>query len=307
MKPLLIMGSTGSGKSALALAVAEKLGGVIINADALQIYRDLAVLSARPGREDEARAQHKLYGFVDADERFSTGKWLDAALAEIKAAKAHKQQPILVGGTGLYFRALTEGLAEIPLIPDEVRQTLGAALKAEGVAALHARLSEQDSARIRPTDTTRVLRALEVLEVTGGSIFELQEATSPALKEWIGIALTPDREALYAALDARFEAMMAAGALDEARALMARGLNRDLPAMKALGAPHLMAHLRDEMALTSAVDLAKRDTRRYAKRQFTWISGQMRSWPKSTDSALEARLEAVFALMGSVDGALSVN
>lgn len=307
MKPLLIMGPTGGGKSALALALAEKLNGVIINADASQVYRDLRVLSARPSKAEEARAPHRLYGFVDASERYSTGKWIEDALGEIKNARAHKQTPILVGGTGLYFRALTEGLAEIPPIPDEVRAALAAALKAEGIEALHARLAEEDAARIRPTDTTRVLRALEVLEVTGGSIFELREATQPALKEWIGVALTLDREALYQRLDARFDAMMAEGALDEVKALAARNLNPDLPAMKAMGAPWLMAHLRGELALERATELAKRDTRRYAKRQFTWIGGQMRTWAKIEDEGLPERLAAVFALTGGVDGPLSVN
>jgi tRNA dimethylallyltransferase len=307
MTPLLIMGPTGSGKSELALALAERLNAVIINADASQVYRDLSVLSARPGAADEARAPHRLYGFVDAGERYSAGKWIEAALAEIKAARAQKKRAILVGGTGLYFKALTEGLAETPPVPDEVRAALGAALKAEGIEALHARLPAEDAARIRPSDTARVLRALEVLEVTGGSIFEWRQATQPALTAWVGLALTPDREALYARLDARFEAMLAAGALEEAHALMARGLDRDLPAMKALGAPWLMAHLRGEMSRERAVDLAKRDTRRYAKRQFTWIAGQMRAWPKSTDFALTPRLETIFALLGGVDGALSVN
>ena len=307
MMPLLIFGPTGSGKSALAIALAAELSGVVINADASQVYRDLRVLSARPSPEDEARAPHVLYGFVDAAERYSTGRWLDDALGAIKAANAKKQMPILVGGTGLYFKALTEGLAEVPPIPDEVRAALGAALQARGAAALHAQLAEEDAERIRPTDTARILRALEVLEVTGGSLRELQQSTSPAIKEWRGIALTPDRAKLYETVDARFDAMMAAGALEEARTLAARRLNSDLPAMKALGGPALMAHLRGELDLPHAVERAKRDTRHYAKRQFTWMGGQLNAWGKVKAERLDERLAAAIAVLQGVDDRLSAN
>lgn len=300
------MGPTASGKSALALALAEKLGGVIINADASQMYRDLRLLSARPSAQEEARAPHRLYGVIDGAERYSTGRWLGDAVAAIREAK--DRTPILVGGTGLYFKALTEGLVEAPEIPDEVRQALGEELERVGLEALHARLDPEDAERIRPSDTARVLRALEILEVTGGSFAELRQTkAAPALKSWVGVALTPDRERTYNAIDQRFDRMIAAGALEEIRALAARDLHPDLPVMKALGAPWLIQHVRGEMALSRAVELAKRDTRRYAKRQFTWMGGQMRAWPKIEAEPLTDRLGAVFALLDGIDGKVSIN
>jgi tRNA dimethylallyltransferase len=305
-KPILIMGPTASGKSALALALAEKLGGIIINADASQVYRDLRLLSARPSAEDEARAPHKLFGVIDGAERYSTGRWLDDAIAAIRETK--DKTPIIVGGTGLYFKALTEGLVEAPEIPDEVRDALGKELDRVGVEVMHGRLDPEDAERIRPSDTARVLRALEILEVTGGSFAELQETKAPpALKSWVGVALTPDRERTYATIESRFDQMIAAGALEEIRALAARDLNPDLPVMKALGAPWLIQHVRGELSLDRAVELAKRDTRRYAKRQFTWMGGQMRGWPKIEAESLTERIEAVFALLSGIDGNVSIN
>jgi tRNA dimethylallyltransferase len=295
-RALLIMGPTASGKSALALALAERIGGEIVNADSMQVYRDFRILTARPTPEEEARAPHHLYGHVDAGELYSTGRWLSDALAAIAAVQARGATPILVGGTGLYFKALTEGLADIPAADSETRGALRARESREGAPALHAELARVDpatAARLEPNDAPRILRALEVYETTGESISTLQAATKPALASdtWAGLALTPEREALYAAINTRFDAMLAAGALDEVRAFAARKLDPALPAMKAHGAPALMAHLRGELTLPEAAEIAKRDTRRYAKRQFTWIAGQMPAWPRVAALDLEVRVK----------------
>src|SRR5262245_42233827 len=208
-RALLIMGPTASGKSALALALAEHIGGEIINADSMQVYRDFRILTARPtAEEEEARVPHHLYGHVDAAELYSTGRWLTDALAAIDAIHARGNTPILVGGTGLYFKALTEGLADIPAADPEVRAALRERVEREGAPALHAELATRDpetAARLEPNDAPRILRALEVLETTGESISAFQANTKPALDDWRGLALTPDREALYAAINARFD------------------------------------------------------------------------------------------------------
>jgi tRNA dimethylallyltransferase len=303
MPALLIMGPTASGKSALALALAQRLGGEIVNADSMQVYRDFRILTARPTREEEGRAPHHLYGHVDAGELYSTGRWLTDALAAVDAIRARGAAPIIVGGTGLYFKALTQGLADIPAADPEIRAALRERAAVEGAPALHAELARHDpktAARLEPNDAPRILRALEVLETTGESISALQAATTPALapSEWVGMALTPDREALYAAINARFDQMLAEGALDEVRAFAARNLDPSLPATKAHGAPALMAHLRGELSLAEAVESAKRDTRRYAKRQFTWIAGQLPDWPRIAETNLEARIAAALALLG---------
>jgi len=301
-RTLLIMGPTASGKSALALAVAERIGGEIVNADSMQVYRDFRILTARPSPEEEARAPHHLYGHVDAAELYSTGRWLTDALAAIAAIRGRGATPILVGGTGLYFKALTQGLADIPAADPETRAALRARAEREGAPALHAELAARDpltAARLEPNDAPRILRALEVLETTGESISALQSATQPALSsnEWAGLALTPEREPLYAAINQRFDGMLAAGALGEVRAFAARNLDLALPANKAHGAPALMAHLRGELKLSQAAEIGQRDTRRYAKRQFTWIAGQMPDWPRVTATDLETRVGAALALL----------
>ena len=297
-RALLIMGPTAAGKSALALALAERVGGDVINADSMQVYRDLRVLTARPSPEEEARAPHHLYGHVDAGERFSVGRWLKQALPIIKEVRARGRTPIVVGGTGLYFMALTKGLAAMPTVDADLRAALDARLAREGAAALHAALAAidpQGAARLKPSDAPRILRALEILETTGAPIGAFQAETKPALRreEWAGLALVREPPAdLYRAIDSRFEAMLRAGALDEARALMARGLNPNLPAMKAHGMPALIAHLRGARNLEAAAEIAKRDTRRYAKRQHTWIRNQMLDWRRAgeTDAAALAAI-----------------
>lgn len=300
MRALLLMGPTASGKSALALALAARIGGEIVNADSMQVYRDFRILTARPSPEEEAQAPHHLYGHIDAVELYSVGRWLTDALATIEAIQRRGATPIIVGGTGLYFKALTQGLAEIPAADPETRAALRGRAEREGAPALHADLAARDpvtAARLEPNDAPRILRALEVLETTGESISALQANTQPPLPRdaWIGAALTPDRDALYAAINARFTSMLAHGALDEVRAFAARNLDPALPAMKAHGAPALMAHLRGEMGLLEATEIGQRDTRRYAKRQFTWIAGQMPDWPRVAEEGVETRLDRLHA------------
>ncbi len=302
MKCVLIMGPTASGKSELALILAERMGGEIVNADSMQVYRDFRVLTARPDPEDEARAPHHLYGHIDAGTLYSTGRWLSEALSVIASVRARGAVPILVGGAGLYFKALTEGLADIPEPPPELRAALRARAEREGAPALHAELSRRDpatAARLEPNDTPRILRALGVLETTGESITALQSETKAPLarNEWTGLVLTPPREPLYARINARFDAMLARGALDEVRRFAARQLDPSLPAMKAHGAPALMAYLRGETPLLEAADIGKRDTRRYAKRQFTWIAGQMQTWPRIAATAPRERAELALSML----------
>jgi len=297
------MGPTASGKSALALALAERIGGEIINADSMQVYRDFRVLTARPSVEEEAQAPHHLYGHVDAAERYSTGRWLTDALAAVADIRARSQTPILVGGTGLYFKALTQGLAEMPSIDPELRAALQERAASEGAPALHAELAALDpqtAARLEPNDAPRIIRALEVIETTGESITAFQANTKPALgpNEWRGLALTPEREPLYAAINTRFDKMLEQGALDEVRAFAVRDLDSTLPAIKAHGAPALGAYLRGELTLAQATEIGQRDTRRYAKRQFTWIANQMPDWQRITAPGLSDRLAMALEKLG---------
>jgi tRNA dimethylallyltransferase len=296
-RSLLIMGPTASGKSALALALAERIGGEIVNADSMQVYRDFRVLTARPTLQEEAQTPHHLYGHIDAAERYSTGRWLGDALATIADIRARGRTPILVGGTGLYFRALTQGLAEMPKIDPELRAALAARAQKQGAPALYAELARLDpltAQRLKPNDGPRIIRALEVLETTGESISSFQADTKPSLmsQEWRGIALTPNRDALYAVINARFEKMLEEGALEEVRAFASRNLDPTLPAAKAHGARALCACLRGEMVLDQAKQIGQRDTRRYAKRQFTWIANQMRNWPRFAPNDLSERVAA---------------
>jgi tRNA dimethylallyltransferase len=276
---VIIAGPTASGKSALALALARAYGGTIVNADALQTYRDLRILTARPDAAAEALVPHRLYGFLDGAERGSAARWRDLALAEIAVSAAAGRLPILVGGTGLYLRALMEGLAPIPDIPPTIRAEAAELYRGLGGAAFRQHLAALDpdaAERFPPGDRTRLTRAYEVLRATGIPIGIWQrQAASPAPYRFATLLLIPPREVLYAACDARFAAMVAAGGLDEARAMMARGLDPGFPAMKAVGVPELMRHLRGEIALEDAISAAQQATRRYAKRQTTWFRHQL--------------------------------
>jgi tRNA dimethylallyltransferase len=277
---VVIAGPTASGKSVLALGLAAAFNGVIVNADSLQAYRDLRILTARPDAAAMRQAPHRLYGYLDAAERGSVGQWRELALAEIAAVHRAGGLPILVGGTGLYLRALQCGLAAIPPIPPEIRLEAARLYDAIGGAAFRDRLGTRDAeaaGRLSDNDRQRLMRAWEVVQATGVPIGEWQRRSAPAAPyRFITLLLTPPREALYRACDARFEQMIAAGGLAEAAALSARRLDADLPAMKAVGVPELLRHLRGEIALAEASVLAQRATRRYAKRQMTWFRHQMR-------------------------------
>jgi tRNA dimethylallyltransferase len=281
---VLIAGPTASGKSALALALAKELRGTIINADSMQVYRDLRIITARPTQAEEAYVPHRLYGHVDAAENYSTGRWCVDVSAALREAQAAGQLPIVVGGTGLYFKALTQGLAAIPPTPAEVRSRVRARAQVEGIAALHAELRARDPAtakRLMPGDRVRVTRALEVVLATGRSLSDWQrEGMTPALEacSTARIFLDVDRRELYPRIDMRFDAMLAAGAPEEVSALRSRNLDPALPAMKAHGVPWLMRHLAGEIDLATAAEGAKRDTRRYTKRQMTWFRHQLPDW-----------------------------
>jgi tRNA dimethylallyltransferase len=300
---ILIAGPTASGKSALALALAEKLGGVIINADSMQVYRDLRIITARPTPAEERRAPHLLYGHVDAAENFSVGRWCTEAAAALAAATRDAHPAIIAGGTGLYFNALTRGLADVPPIPPEIRKMVRARLLSDGVAALHSELKARDpaaAARLMPGDRARITRALEVALATGRSLLAWHEESKPASLDpsrAAKIFLMPDRDELLSRIDARFDAMIAAGAIEEVRALAARSLDPDLPAMKAHGVPWLISHLRGETSLADAVEGAKRDTRQYTKRQATWFRNQLPdfAWvePQQALAAIEAQLRSL--------------
>jgi tRNA dimethylallyltransferase len=281
----LIAGPTASGKSALALRLAETLGGEVVNADSMQLYADLRLLSARPSAEDEARAPHHLYGVADAAETWSVGRWLDAARDALAGIAARGRTAIVVGGTGLYFRALTQGLAEIPPTPEPVRSQARADYARLGEDAFRARLAGLDplaAARIAPGDRQRLLRAYEVAAATGRPLNAWQASTAPTLDAggWRAVAIAPPRDALYARCDLRLETMLRHGALDEVKALVARGLDPELPAMKALGVRELAAHLAGQLSLAKALALAQQETRRYAKRQGTWFRNQTPDWPR---------------------------
>jgi tRNA dimethylallyltransferase len=280
-KAVLIAGPTASGKSALALDLAQRCGGVVINTDSMQVYRDLRILTARPTREEEARVPHRLYGHVDAAVNYSAGAWVADAANALTEARALGALPIFVGGSGLYFKALTRGLSAVPPIPPEIREAVRARLMRDGVEALHAELKERDpatAARLKPRDRTRIARALEVMEATGRSLTSWHRDGLPPLlpqSEFVALFLEPEREALYARIDARFDQMLKDGALAEVAALAARGLDSLLPAMKAHGVPALIGHLRGELSLDEAADIGRADTRHYAKRQFTWFRHQL--------------------------------
>jgi tRNA dimethylallyltransferase len=298
-KAVLIAGPTASGKSALALAVAERFGGTVINTDSMQVYRDLRIITARPTRAEETRVPHRLYGHVDANVNFSAGAWVADAAGALEEARAKDRLPIFIGGSGLYFKALTRGLSAVPSIPTEVRESVRARLERDGVEALHAELARRDvrsAERLKPSDRTRIARALEVIEATGRSLIDWHREGLPPLlppSEFTALFLAPERDALYARIDARFETMLKAGALAEVERLAARGLDPLLPAMKAHGVPALIRHLKGEITLEEAARVGRADTRHYAKRQFTWFRHQLPEFEWVAPEAARGWLEAV--------------
>jgi tRNA dimethylallyltransferase len=299
-KAVLIAGPTASGKSALALELAHRTGGVVINADSMQVYRDLRVLTARPTLDEEARAPHRLYGHVDAAVNFSAGSWVADAAKVLEEARAQHRLPIFAGGSGLYFKALTRGLSAVPPIPAEIRESVRARLQRDGVEALHAELARRDpvsAERLKPRDRSRIARALEVVEATSRSLTSWHRDGLPPLlpqAQFRALFLEPDRDQLYSRIDARFEAMLQAGALREVAALASRELDSQLPAMKAHGVPALIRHLEGEISLDEAAEIGRADTRHYAKRQFTWFRHQLPEFewvkPEAAREWLEAKV-----------------
>jgi tRNA dimethylallyltransferase len=295
-RAVLIAGPTASGKSALALTLAQERAAVIVNADSMQVYRDLRILTARPSASDERAAPHRLYGHVDGAENYSVGRYLRDAAAALEATCEAGRLPIVVGGTGLYFKALLEGLSEIPPVAASIRDEVRREAERSSPSDMHARLAACDpegAEQLQPGDGLRVQRALEVYRATGRPLasFRGSKTAGPlAGVETVRLFLAPDRETTRARVDARFLAMLRDGALDEVRALAARELDPMLPIMRAHGVPALLAHLRGEIAIEDAVAIGQADTRRYAKRQFTWFRHQMPGWTWATPHEAAAAL-----------------
>lgn len=296
-RAILIAGPTASGKSGLAVALAERLGGTVINADSMQVYRDLRILTARPTPEDEMRVPHALYGFVSGAEAYSAGRYAADVATAIADARADARVPVVVGGTGLYFKVLLEGLSPVPATDPQVRAFWRAEAARRPAPELHALLAERDAAtaaRLMPTDPQRIVRALEVLESTGRSLAEWQrEPGRPVLREdeTVRLLVLPERAAHGALIDGRFDAMMAGGALEEVRRLVSLGLSTELPIMRALGVAPLAAHITSSITLDEAVTNAKGDTRKYAKRQLTWLRSNMITWNGIQQQQMERMTE----------------
>ena len=305
-KAILIAGPTASGKSAAALVLAEHLRGTVINADSMQVYRELVILTARPTEAETSRVPHRLYGIVPAREAYSVGRWLDDAARAIGEAEGEGRVPILVGGTGLYFKALVEGLAPVPDVPPEIRKAWRERAEKVGAEGLYRELEARDpvmAARLRPSDKQRLLRALEVIDATSVSLSEWQGGnTAPVLApdSVLKLVIAPEREALYAAIDARFAAMVEAGAIEEVRALLALGLDLSLPAMRAQGVRELASYLSGRSSLEEAITKAKTETRRYAKRQMTWLRRFMKDWEWFPDAGAAADASPI--LMSNIEG-----
>ena len=301
-KLLVIAGPTASGKSALASAVAERFDGVVINADSMQVYRGVPILTAQPTAADQARLPHKLYGVFEPADLCSAGIWRNLAAEACEQAWAEGKLPVVVGGTGLYIRSLVDGLSPIPDIPDPVRDASRVLFAELGNARFHEKLAERDpvmAQRLDPGNSQRLVRAWEVLEATGRSLADWQadpregglDADSATL------LLDPPREALYANCDRRLELMLEAGALDEVAALMQLGLDPALPVMKALGVAEFSAHLQGGLPLDQALALAQQSTRRYAKRQVTWFRHQLIPKMRVEEKLSESFLEKIFVFI----------
>ncbi len=302
-KVILLAGPTASGKSAIAVELARRLDGEIVNADSMQVYRELSVLTARPGEDEMLGIPHHLYGVASVEEVFSVALWAEAAEKVIDDILSRDHIPIVTGGTGLYFRALLEGLSEVPDIDAEVRTTVRHFVDKEGTVAAHAALVREDpvmAGRLNPADGQRISRALEVVRSSGRSLADWQSATRPGpladldkLGRVAKILLLPPRDWLYQRCNDRFDAMLDAGALDEVRALPP--VNQNLPALKALGVTPLRAHLSGECPRDAAVEQAKTGTRQYAKRQMTWFRNQCANWDSTNEKESERILEFIFS------------
>jgi tRNA dimethylallyltransferase len=298
---LVIAGPTASGKSDVALRLAEALDGVVINADSMQLYRELRILTARPGERDEAKVPHRLYGICAISEPCSVGRWLDLARREIFRARRDGRVPIVVGGTGLYLSALTDGLSQLPDIPPDIRSEVRARLRDQGPEALYRDLSLRDPAmaeQLKSGDSQRIARALEVLEASGRSLDQWRREAPcvPGLEGiWHGFVLERPRDLLYERCNARFDAMIEEGGLAEVAGIMHLRGHDDYPALKALGLPELMAHVAGECSLECAVSAAKQATRRYAKRQMTWFRNKMMSWNVVSEQQSESFYDKIMS------------
>jgi tRNA dimethylallyltransferase len=299
-KAVIVAGPTASGKSALAIAIALAFDGVVINADSMQVYDALRILTARPSVEDERRVPHRLYGVLPPTELCSAGRWCGLAVEACEEAWHEGKLPVVVGGTGLYLKALKEGLSPIPEVPEAVRQETRLHFAALGNAAFHAALAAIDptmAGRLHPSNSQRLMRAWEVLAATGRSLadWQAEPAVAPVAARFSVIAVLPTRERLYAQCDERFAAMIGQGALEEVRALMAHRLDPALPVLKALGVPELAAHLRNEISLEQAVAAAQTATRHYAKRQMTWFRHQLAADQTVTAQLSESLQEEILS------------
>jgi tRNA dimethylallyltransferase len=304
---IVIGGPTASGKSAIATELARALSGVVINADSMQVYAELPILTAQPGAAALAAAPHRLYGVLSAADICSAARWADMAWAAIDEAVRENRQPIVAGGTGLYLQALMQGLAPVPEIPHEVRAEARKLLEELGPETFHARLAGRDpaaAARLRPTDPQRLARAWEVLEATGRSLADWQALGAATRPEavFLPVVLNPDRETLYRAIDDRFARMVASGALEEVRALGQMNLPAEAPALKALGVRELLDHLAETSALELAIAAGQQSSRRYAKRQMTWFRNQIQganfiTFDAVSATSLERILAKIFSLI----------
>ena len=298
MKPIIfIAGPTASGKSSWALAIAKSVGGEIINADALQVYEDLQILSARPRLDEMDGVPHHMFGHVAGDVRYSTGQWLRDVQPIILDCLARDVVPILTGGTGLYFKALTVGIADIPAVSDASMDRAEALLEAKGIAALRLEAERVDAAaaaRVMGDDPQRLLRIVSVYNETGRALSDWQKNTRPIIPAQFcrRAVLLPDRQGLYDRINGRFDAMIENGGLDEAKAVFEKGYDPSLPMMKAIGLQQFFPYLGGEMSLPDSVELAKRDTRRFAKRQYTWSRGQASDWAQIHNNAQKREFEA---------------
>jgi tRNA dimethylallyltransferase len=290
IESIIIAGPTASGKSKAAVEIASRLGGTIINADSMQVYRELRVLTARPSESEEATTPHRLYGTVSAAEAYSVGRWLEDVAKAIEVANDAGSLPIIVGGTGLYFKALTEGLAPVPDIPPEVRTRWRDEAERLGRGGLLKELVARDPAiapRLLGSDTQRLVRALEVIDATGISLAEWQGTNAPPIldpSQALRIVVAPERESIYAAIDARFDRMLEEGALEEVQNLLSLNLGPDLPAMRALGVRELASCLAGRSSREDCIAKAKTESRRYAKRQMTWLRRFMTDWEWMPDA-----------------------
>ncbi|MEQ8435519.1 MAG: tRNA (adenosine(37)-N6)-dimethylallyltransferase MiaA [Oceanicaulis sp.] len=305
---LFLAGPTASGKTALSLHAARALNGEIVNADSMQVYAGLDIIAAQPGPEEKAAAPHHLFAQIDPGERCSVGRWARLALERIGDITARGRTAILVGGTGLYFKALTDGLAPAPAVPDEINDAVQALYERGGLEALRKEAETADpagAARIKAGDRQRLMRIVAVKRASGAALSDLQAQTTPLVdrERWRGVVIRPPRDTLYARIEARFDQMLAAGALDEARLLAERRLDPALPAMKAVGVPPLLDHLAGHIELETAIELAKRDSRRFAKRQFTWFSNQHAGWARIESLDPKNQREELALLLKSEFGA----